>query len=50
MKCKNCGAKIPVDRVICDKCGASQTSESAERMGFEPMWACTLTVFKTAPL
>jgi hypothetical protein len=22
----------------------------AERMGFEPMWACTLTVFKTAPL
>jgi len=22
----------------------------AEREGFEPSWACTLTVFKTAPL
>lgn len=25
-------------------------SRMAERVGFEPTWACTLTVFKTAPL
>lgn len=48
MKCKNCGAKMPVDRIICDKCGASQTSEAAdilldrsgaEEDGYEPAGA-----------
>ncbi len=28
----------------------NELMKMAERVGFEPTWACTLTVFKTAPL
>jgi hypothetical protein len=36
--------------IFSKRCFLEKQTKMAEGEGFEPPWACTLTVFKTAPL
>ena len=46
------GASSPLEyfRIGDDKTDISSKKEVAEGKGFEPLWDCSLTVFKTASL